>query len=576
MYTCVPCGRDHEDSEFNGSLCTKYIMYEAKHDLIQFGRFFLSGDFAKKNKSPDFHYEIARSFISTKQRSRVCNIVARGHAKSTLAKAALLHKICFNPPDRIEFVPWICETQIQANKHIRYLREQLKYNERIHAFFPHIKIVDDTGEKKRRKTKDTEKDFETTKGDKIFAVGMNQKIRGGVHTFEAVIGEPEEMRYSGVILDDFEGEQNTITPESRQRNKDLLASTVLPALEESPGREGWVWMSGTIVHYDSFLQSVYDDWKSKNRENEERKAQADKDGTNYEATPQVWDLRFYAATHNRRLDDDSIALWPDRFSLEKLRQIKREFESLGSAHKFPQEYMNDARDEASAPIRVGKIIDHNLEHRNVNGHNYLCDDKYAIPVFIYIGVDCAQATSIINDYSVIYVLAVDSQRNYYTLEIFRDRVSGLALYPKLIKIVKKYHPVNYVHIDASGGGQNIIDKYRVAEKEERKLLRGAATPAKYPKGFTKEERNTQLIAPAVNEGYWYMRPSHKNLLADELFELPFPKYDDVTDGAWLALHFAQRRFPKSGRFPIGELEKFPNRKVKRHARNWREPRGTWR
>jgi len=384
------------------------------------------------------------------------------------------------------------------------------------------------------------------------------------------------MRYSGVILDDFEGEQNTITPESRQRNKDLLASTVLPALEESPGREGWVWMSGTIVHYDSFLQSVYDDWKSKNRENEERQEQAEKDGTKFVPIPQVWNLRFYAATHNRRLDDDSIPLWADRFSVDKLRQIKREFESLGSAHKFPQEYMNDARDEASAPVRVGRIIDHNLEHRSVHGHSYLCDDKYAIPVFIYIGVDCAQATSVLNDYSVVYVLAVDSQRHYYTLEIYRDRVLGINLYPKLVEIVKKYHPVNYVHIDTTGGGQNIIDKYRRAEKEERKLLRGAATPAKYPKGFTKEERNTQLLAPKVNEDVWHMRPSHKNLLADELFELPFPKYDDVTDAAWLATYFAERRSPKTGRFPIGELERNPKRSVKSRAKSWREPRGHWR
>lgn len=493
----------------------------------------------------------------------------RGGAKSALAKAAILQKICYNPPDRVEFVPWICETQVQAIKHIKYLREQLKYNTLLHHYFPHIKIVEEVkdGEKRRRKTKDTEKDFETTKGDKIFAVGMDQKIRGGVHTFEAVFGQPEEMRYSGVVLDDFEGEHNTKTPESRQKNKDLLASSILPALEESPGKEGWIWMSGTIVHYDSFLQSVYDDWKSVNRENEKLIEKGE------EPLEQVWDLRFYAATNNRRLEDDSIPLWPDRFPVSKLKLIKREFESLGSPHKFPQEYMNDARDEASAPVRTSRIIDHDLEHRVVNGHSYLCDDKYAIPVFVYIGVDCAQSTSLKSDFSVIYVLAVDSQRNYYTLEIFRDRVKGIALYPKLIEIVKKYHPVNYVHIDTSGGGQNLVDKYKVAEKSERKLLRGAATPAKYPKGFLKEERNIQLIAPQVNEGYWHMRPSHKHLLADELFELPFPKYDDVTDGAWLALHFAQRRFPKSGRFPIGELARFPKRKVKLHSKNWRDPKG---
>jgi hypothetical protein len=35
-------------------------------------------------------------------------------------------------------------------------------------------------------------------------------------------------------------------------------STVEPALENSAGNEGSVWLIGTIVHYDSFLQSIYD------------------------------------------------------------------------------------------------------------------------------------------------------------------------------------------------------------------------------------------------------------------------------------------------------------------------------
>ncbi len=35
-------------------------------------------------------------------------------------------------------------------------------------------------------------------------------------------------------------------------------STVYPSLEESKGNEGSIWLIGTIVHYDSALQAIYD------------------------------------------------------------------------------------------------------------------------------------------------------------------------------------------------------------------------------------------------------------------------------------------------------------------------------
>ena len=69
------------------------------------------------------------------------------------------------------------------------------------------------------------------------------------------------MRYTGIVLDDFESELNTKTPERRADIKKWIVSTVYPALEETPGNEGWIWLSGTIVHFDSYLQMTYDGYK---------------------------------------------------------------------------------------------------------------------------------------------------------------------------------------------------------------------------------------------------------------------------------------------------------------------------
>ena len=88
-----------------------------------------------------------------------------------------------------------------------------------------------------------------------------------------------DVRYTGIILDDFESELNTKTPERRAEIKKWVVSTVYPALEETPGNEGWIWLSGTIVHFDSFLQMICDGYNK-----------AKKNGTSY-----TWDLTFMRA-----------------------------------------------------------------------------------------------------------------------------------------------------------------------------------------------------------------------------------------------------------------------------------------
>ena len=72
----------------------------------------------------------------------------------------------------------------------------------------------------------------------------NQRLRG-----RSSIG----LRYTLILLDDFESELNTKTVERRKEIKEWVMSTVDPALENEAGKEGAVWLIGTIVHFDSFL-----------------------------------------------------------------------------------------------------------------------------------------------------------------------------------------------------------------------------------------------------------------------------------------------------------------------------------
>lgn len=559
-YWCVPCDKWHTFKDFEGSLCKDYIFYEGKNDLIKFGRLFLPKDFVERNKTPQFHHEIGQKLIKSGPGARICNIVPRGFAKSTLCKAALLHRMFFRADRPIEHVPWLCETQKKAIRHIAYIKQHIETNARLKYYFGN-----------RFSTKKwTQDEFITSRGDTFFAVGMDQNLRGGVTG-------AENIRYTIVVPDDFESEKNTLTEESRQKNKDAIASTILPSLEETSGMEGEVWLNGTIVHFDSFLQSVYD-YTREEIKNEEKP---------------TWDLSFYRATHDGRLENTSRPLWEDRFPVEKLRSKKKEFESLGAVHRFPREYMNDARDEASAPVKVSRIRNHYAQLRTQEGQAYLivggfdekgaayAGDKLAIPVYIYMGVDPAQVVAAHRDYSAIMILAIDGEQRRYTLEIFRERIPGFEISKKMVELAKKY-PISRVNIDPTGGSEVIANMYNRLSKEERKSLPGCSRKdVKYPGGIKKSQRNIDALAPVVNNGLLYMRPEHKALLSDEAYELPFPKYDDVLDGWYLANYTARRRFPRSTSFDAKELESgevaykslYPKKKP-----NWRSKsiwRGTW-
>ena len=70
-------------------------------DLVAFGQLFLPEDFMKSKPAP-FHHEVGEKFLDNGIR-RLCVVLPRGHTKSTMAKAAILHRIYFNEKGKNEF-----------------------------------------------------------------------------------------------------------------------------------------------------------------------------------------------------------------------------------------------------------------------------------------------------------------------------------------------------------------------------------------------------------------------------------------------------------------------------------------
>jgi hypothetical protein len=200
------------------------VLELASRDIVAFGQLFMPEDFMKSSPAP-YQYELSNVLLS-EENKRVCIILPRGHGKSTLAKSALMHKLYFNPEGKKEFIAWVAEEQSQAIDHIKYIQNHIEINPALNYYFGDL-----------QGNKWTEKEFTTSKGDRIIAKGTSQRLRG-----RSQLG----LRYTNIILDDFESELNTKTPDRRREIKEWVMSTVEPALENSSKRKKKVCLGSCI------------------------------------------------------------------------------------------------------------------------------------------------------------------------------------------------------------------------------------------------------------------------------------------------------------------------------------------
>jgi len=332
------------------------------------------------------------------------------------------------------------------------------------------------------------------------------------------------VRYTGIILDDFESELNTKTPERRNEIKRWVVSTIYPALEESPGNEGWIWLSGTIVHFDSFLQMTYDGFKK-----------AKTDSRSY-----PWDVFFHSAV------EDGKALWPEQWSVKALNAKKEELESINRLSVFYREYQCEVVGDEDqlfkeeyiqwwdGRLEEGDEDHHILSITEKNGVKY--KDPIKLPVFVFMGVDPASSTKQTADYSTIVSIAVDADNNRYVLPYYRKHAKPMALAGAILSQHKMYNPKR-THIESVGYQEMLRDYLR---NQERYI---AGLEKKINPRTSKSSR-LETMEPYFFKKSVFLKKGMEELRS-ELLMYPRGKHDDLLDGLYYAMLNLYRPYTKS-------------------------------
>ena len=351
------------------------ILEMAFKDLIVFGKLFSPQDFLA-SATPKFHENVGKLLLNRKIQ-QLALVLPRDHAKSTLAACAVLHRFLFAQKDSPEFIAWVGEAQDQAIDNLNWISTDIYENPAIHYYFGDLQ-----GDKW------TKNEIVLKNNCRMIAKGASQRLRGKKQL---------STRYTGIILDDFESELTTKTPEARLQIKTWVTAAVYPAIDFYKG--GFLWCNGTIVHYDSFLNGLVKNYNS-----------AMKTGEEYS-----WTVETHKA-----ITDDGVPLWPSRWPLKKIEERKQFYIDSGTPAKFYQEYMNQAKSPEDQVFGENDITDGFYSggvkfDESANSWYLKFEDGSTEYVNIYMGVDPASTLGSRNDYSVIMVIGVTAEYDYYVI-----------------------------------------------------------------------------------------------------------------------------------------------------------------
>lgn len=406
-----------------------------------------------RDESPAFHKEIFNSLLYMNPGEKIAIIAPRGHAKSTLCSLIYpLHRMLFGEE---KFVLLISESEMQSKYLLESIGDEIEYNEKLQYFFGN-RIGDVWGKEEKEIITGFNPDGTPSGVCKVMVRGTGQKVRGLKYG---------AYRPTLTIIDDGEGDGNAATVDQRDKFRRWIDTAVVPGSDD-----GKIVFVGTIIDEDAYLNRIGGS------------RAFDKDG---KRVIKGWKSLFYQAilqeTENNQFvssgkeiykNEEPLVLWPERRPYSWLKDKKEEARSKGDIAYFFQEYQNIPMDDSFRVFKRDDIQYYKGEYVHKNGIDYLyCEEngeKIQKPVNIFLGVDPASSENVKANYTVVMVIAVDSENNIYVVDYFRGQVTPMDGAQKILELSDIYHP-KFVNIEETGHVMLADYLFRVSKKTGRFL-----------------------------------------------------------------------------------------------------------
>jgi predicted phage terminase large subunit-like protein len=220
--------------------------------------------------------------------------------------------------------------------------------------------------------------------------------------------------------------------------------------------------------------------------------------------------------------EEGQPLNPERFPTDAIRQLKRK------AKTFSAQWNQNPIDSANALFHS-----ENFRHYQDTGTEYVCNGKRILKTDCWklTAVDLAIATHNRADYTVFATANVSRSGEIIVTDIYRDRISGTKIIPRLVEYNSQHQP-SYILIEDVAFQRMVLDQAR----QEGLAVRGVR-----PDG-DKETRSLPLQIRSEQGQVWFSQDASWLSVAEtELTEFPNARHDDVVDAlSMLAIEVGKR------------------------------------
>ena len=354
----------------NADAMVKHLILGANFEIA----YYIVCKYITKRNVMDLHKSIISNISSN---NTTMDLAPRGHGKSTVGDVDFcITKILRNPNIRIMIGS---KTQTQAEAFLKEIRTHFEQNVDLHRVFG---------------------DWHTGKdnvwNDREFTVNKRTMIKKeATVTALGASGAVISKHFDIIIGDDIVGLENARTERQRANLKEWFYSSLVPTLEP----DGEIHILGTRYNPLDLYEELI---KSGNYQ------------VNIQRAIQI-------------VNGEEKSLWEEKFTLEKLRQIRAESGKI----IFNMQYQNDTE------LAKGKIfkaqyfryyeeykLDYDFLKAKIRIKNAEGIDQWK-KVRVYMGADLAisESESSNNDYFVLMMIGVDEDRNVYVLEYVKERLT---------------------------------------------------------------------------------------------------------------------------------------------------------
>lgn len=486
----------------------KEIREAAEADLLTFIRLI-----APHRVLGKVHEELIRWWTREDARSHQLVLLPRDHGKSAMVAYRVAWWITKHPDCRILY---ISSTSNLAEKQLKFIKDILD-SKIYRRYWPEMTHPDE-GKRAKWTNSEIEVDHplrkeEGVRDPTVFTAGLTTNVAG--------------LHCDIAVLDDVVVADTAYTQEGR--NKVESQYSYLASIEGADSQE---WVVGTRYHpkdlYDKMLTM--------------RSGVYDKNGELISEEP-VYESFL------KVVEEEGEYLWPRQqrgtenrwYGFNKTILERKKSQYLNKTQFYAQ-YYNDPNDPEGVGITNEKINYYDKKFLSRQGGIWYIKHRR---LNVFAAMDFAYSMNKGSDYTAIVVVGVDSDKNYYVLDIDRFQTKSIKVYFDHLLALHQKWDFRKMRAEVTAAQVTIVEQLK--SEYIRKYGLALAIDEYRPSSNegNKRERINAILSPRYeSNSMFHFYGGNCEILEEEL-SMEFPAHDDVKDALAAAVDFASLYAPST-------------------------------